>query len=541
MHPSTLAKRVQIFLSITFLGFYFYGLGRLPLVGPDEPRYAQVAREMLLRGDWITPTLGGHTWFEKPALLYWLIIPAFKIFGVHEWTARLGPAICGLLTIAGVWSLAREIERTSETREHEGLSQWCLLISSSCLGLIVFSRGVSFDIVVTATLTWALCFFVRSQLTSESSKQNRLLIGFYVLVGLSLLAKGLVGLVVPVGVIALYFLLRREWPNRRLWLSSFWGAPLSLLVSTTWYGPVIYKHGWQFIDEFFVQHHFARYLSNKYHHPQPFYFYPVILLMLAVPWTPFLIHSLITTAKGSWRKDDAVSRSLVFLLAWILFPIVFFSFSGSKLPGYILPVLPPALLLLGTSVMQLSGRRDSRWPFVASGLLCVLMGVGGAIYGIRIEHLSVTCVLIASVPFTGAGVLTSVWNGERSSMTLSIAGGLLIALIVILNCAAPVISARESTRNLLALADERGYSDLPVLAMHGDDRSAEFYASGRVLYGNKGEVIALDEAPAIVDSVRKKKERILAFVPVEDLVLFRGQQGIEVIGDNGKLALLCLY
>ena len=536
MHPSTLAKRVQIFLSLAFLAFYFYGLGHLPLVGPDEPRYAQVAREMLLRNDWMTPTLGGHTWFEKPALLYWLIIPAFKVFGVHEWTARLGPAICGVLTIAGIWLLAREIERLSE---YKALSNWSLLITTSCLGMIVFSRGVSFDIVVTATLTWALCFFLRSQLTTQAYKQNRSLFAFYLLVGLSLLAKGLVGLVVPVGVIVLYFLLRREWPNRTLWLSLFWGVPLSLLVSATWYGPVIYKYGWQFVNEFFVQHHFARYLSNKYHHPQPLYFYPVILLMLAVPWTPFLIDSLIRITKAKWRVDDVMSRSRVFLLAWILFPIVFFSFSGSKLPGYILPVLPPALLLLSTSVAHL--RANSRWPMVTSGLLCVLMGVAGAIYGIRVERLSTSCVLIASLPFIGAGVFASVGKGERSSMLLSIVGTLFIALMVTLNCAAPGISARESTRDLLALANQRGYADFPVLAMHGDDRSAEFYASGRVVYGGNDEVVPLDEAPTIVDSVRKRKEKILAFIPAQDLDFFRDRPGVEVIGDNGKLALLCLY
>ena len=536
MHPSTLAKRVQIFLSFAFLAFYFYGLGQLPLVGPDEPRYAQVAREMLLRNDWITPTLGGHTWFEKPALLYWLIIPAFKLFGVHEWAARLGPAICGVLTIVGIWSLARKFEQISD---HEPLSQWSLLITASCLGMIVFARGVSFDIVVTASLTWALCFFLQSQLT-EASKQNSSLIGFYVLVGLSLLAKGLVGFVVPFGVISLYFLLRREWPNRTLWLSLFWGLPLSLLVSATWYGPVIYRHGWQFVDEFFVQHHFARYLSNKYHHPQPLYFYPVILLMLAVPWTPFLIHALIRTAKANWRGGDAVSRFLVFLLAWILFPILFFSFSGSKLPGYILPVLPPALLLLSRSVTQLSGD-GPRWPFTISGVLCVLMGIAGAIYGIRAEHLSTSCVLIASVPFICAGIFASVWKGARWSMLASIAGALFAALTVVLNCAAPAVSARESTRDLIALANERGYAELPVLAMHGDDRSAEFYASRRVLYDSNGEVIPLDEAPQIVDSFRKRKQRILAFVPAGDIDLFKGRPGVEVIGDNGKVALLCLY
>ena len=539
MHPSTLAKRLQFFISIVFLAFYFFGLGHLPLVGPDEPRYAQVAREMFLRGDWITPTLGGYTWFEKPALLYWLIIPAYKAFGVHEWTARLGPAICGVLTIAGIWTLAREIERTSEDKR---LAQWSLLIASSCLGMIVFSRGVSFDIVVTATLTWALCFFLRSQLTSEKSQQNRLLIGFYVLVGLSLIAKGLVGIVIPVGVISLYFLLRREWPKQRLWLSLLWGVPLSLLVSATWYGPVIYKHGWQFIDEFFVQHHFARYLSNKYHHPQPFYFYPVILLMLTIPWTPFLIHALISVREWKWRARDAVPQSLVFLLAWLLFPILFFSFSSSKLPGYILPVVPPAsLLVVCTSMTHLNSRNGSRARSITSCVICLALAAVGAFYGFRLGDVSTVCVLLATLPFLAALIVTIFWNRGQPSAPLAIAGALLMSLIITLSCVAPGVARRESLRDLIALANARGYGDLPVLAMHGDDRSAQFYASGRVLYGNNGEVISLDEAPAIVDSVRKQNAKILAFVPLEDIELLRGKQGIEVIGDNGKLALLCLY
>jgi 4-amino-4-deoxy-L-arabinose transferase-like glycosyltransferase len=457
---------------------------------------------------------------------------------VHEWTARLGPALCGVLTIAAIWWLARDIERKSENR---GLSQWSLLLTSSCLGMIVFSRGVSFDIVVTATLTWALCFFLRSQLTSERSQRNRFLIGFYVLVGVSLIAKGLVGIVIPVGVIGLYFLLGREWPNRNLWLSLFWGVPLTLLVSATWYGPVIYRHGWQFIDEFFVQHHFARYLSNKYHHPQPFYFYLVILLMLTIPWTPFVIDGLVSVRKWNWQAKDAVAQSLIFLLAWILFPVLFFSFSSSKLPGYILPVVPASLLLVCTSFTHFNFRSDSRARTISSCVICLALVAVGAFYGFRLGDVSTLCVLLVTLPFMAALIFAIFWNRDQSLACLAIAGALLVSLIITLSCAASPVGRRESLRDLLALADARGYGNLPVLAMHGDDRSAQFYASGRVLYGNDGEVISLDEAPVLVDSVRKRKERILAFIPVEHTDLFRGKPGIEVIGNNGKLALLCLY
>src|SRR5687768_12645947 len=138
---------------------------------------------MFLRGDPVTPTLGGHTWFEKPALLYWLIMAGFKIFGVNEWSARFGPALCGLLTIAAVWFVGRAVERASE--QVRDFSFWSVLITASSLGLIVFSRAASFDIVITITTTWALAFFV----VFELRKKSALLIGFYICIGLSLLAK----------------------------------------------------------------------------------------------------------------------------------------------------------------------------------------------------------------------------------------------------------------------------------------------------------------------------------------------------------------
>ncbi|HUQ32577.1 MAG TPA: hypothetical protein VM095_10685, partial [Pyrinomonadaceae bacterium] len=93
MLGSTLAKRAGLLFFLAVAAFYLYGLGHLPLLGPDEPRYAEVAREMYLRGDWVTPTLGGHTWFEKPALLYWMMMASYHFFGVSEWAARLGPAL----------------------------------------------------------------------------------------------------------------------------------------------------------------------------------------------------------------------------------------------------------------------------------------------------------------------------------------------------------------------------------------------------------------------------------------------------------------
>ena len=469
MHPSALAKRVPIFPAAIIIAFYLYGLGKLPLVGPDEPRYVQVAREMFLSGDLITPRLGGHTWFEKPALLYWMIVGSFKIFGVHEWSARLGPALCGVLTIAAVWCVGREVGKDFGIRS--------VIVTASCLGLIVFSRAASFDVVVTMTTTWSLAFFLLHELPSTRRKRL-LLAGFYAFVGLSLLAKGLVGIVIPFGVVGLYYLLRRSWPVRSVWLSLSWGVPLALAVSAIWYGPVIARNGWTFIDEFFIQHHFARYVSNKYHHPQPIYFYPVVILMLVLPWSVHLICALAKARKWEWRGGDSLSIVCVFALAWLLLPIVFFSFSGSKLPGYILPSLPGAALLGG---YRLTLVRNAKWPFM-------------------------------------------------------IAGVTVVAVLVILNFFAAPYANRESVRDLLLLADQRGYANAPVIARRGDDRSAEFYAYGRVVYEPNGEPLTFDEIS--VDDARARGSKFVVFIPLENAEHFRGAPGIEILGDNGKTAVL---
>src|SRR5437763_1888951 len=258
---SALAKRAWLLLFIAIAGFYLWGLGSFPLVGPDEPRYAEVAREMLVRRDFITPTLGGLPWFEKPPLLYWMIMLSYRVLGVSEYAVRLGPAICGLLTgvfvfwIGSTVDAANRNERADEKVGVVGtaIGRWSALVWLSSLGAIGFSRGATFDIVLTMTVSGALaCFFVfEVRVRSEPGQPawgggndgvrpgNSLLIGFYFFAGLSLLAQGLIGFVIIFGVVAIYFIARRESPTTRFAKSLIWGLPLSLAIASIWYGPMI--------------------------------------------------------------------------------------------------------------------------------------------------------------------------------------------------------------------------------------------------------------------------------------------------------------
>src|SRR5689334_15498845 len=364
---------------------------------------------MFARHDLITPTLGGLPWFEKPALLYWLMMASYRVLGVNEYAARLGPAICGLITAIFVFWLGKIVAQTRSTPGRENashLGQWSALVFLSSFGAIAFSRAASFDIVLTMTLTGALCcFFVWQIANANGQNKPSVLAAFYFFVGLSLLAKGLVGIVLPAGIILVYFALRREWPKKSFFLSLLWGLPMALIVAAAWYGPMLYRHGWIFIDQFIVQHHFKRFLSNKYHHPQPFYFYIPTILWLAGPWTLLFIAGFVSTIRAGWRSNKPHTFAHLTLI-WLMVPLLFFSFSEAKLPGYILPVLPPAALLAGSEVSRIVhlGRRSKLLQL--TGVLFLAVALAGGWYMVRRLGLptrpAVFGLLIAAV---GAGVV----------------------------------------------------------------------------------------------------------------------------------------
>ncbi|MDQ2746397.1 MAG: glycosyltransferase family 39 protein, partial [Acidobacteriota bacterium] len=311
------SKIIWLSLAALIVFTYFFGL-TIPLLGPDEPRYAQIAREMFLRGDWITPKLGGFDWFEKPALLYWLEIVSYKLFGINEFAARFGSAVFGLGTMACLWILGRSLatentENTEKTIENEiiksasvnsvnsvnsvaenNFANRLAVIAASSIGLLAFSRAASFDIILTFPITAALVsFFIFDRSNKKSFTTYHLpLTTFYLFIGIALIAKGLVGIVFPAAIVAFYYLLSWRLPSKTFLLSLIWGTILSLAVAAIWYVPMYQANGWKFIDEFIIQHHFQRFTSDKYQHHQPFWFFFVVLPLMTLPWLPFFLISI---------------------------------------------------------------------------------------------------------------------------------------------------------------------------------------------------------------------------------------------------------
>jgi len=554
---STLAKRGSLVLFIAVAAFYLYGLGHLPLLGPDEPRYAQIAREMFLNRDPITPTLGGLPWFEKPALLYWMMIASYKLFGVSEWSARLPGAVSGLLTVLAVFYMGRSVERRTG-REIErsarggglappGLGFWCALSAATTLGIVVFSRAASFDIIVTMTMTWALAFFLNAELSETAASRWRYLAGFYIFIGLSLLAKGLIGIVIPMGVVGLFYVFRRRLPERNVFSSLLWGLPLALAVAAIWYAPVTLRHGWTFIDHFFIQHQFARYVSNKYRHPAPVYFYLLVLFPLSLPWTAFLIDEFGKARRWHWRANNeagvAADTLVVLAFAWMLVPLVFFSFSTSKLPGYILPVLPAAALISGRRLTQLaSDSQAGRWAMRLTAAFSLLLAVAVPLYAWRSGQPSIECALIIAVLLGVAGCFGLLLPLRRALSMLLIAGATLAVVVVALHCWAPQPVERQTAKLLLQAADARGYSQAAIYGLQRDDRTPEFYASGRVAYASDGEPVMYEGPWPVITESRRRKQPLLVFVPLKEVNQLTGLDAAhtEVIGSNGRVAMVAV-
>jgi 4-amino-4-deoxy-L-arabinose transferase-like glycosyltransferase len=538
-----LAKRAWLVFLLLPLAAYLYGLGNFPFVGPDEPRYAQVAREMFTRRDAVTPTLAGRTWFEKPALPYWTMMAGYGLLGAGESSARLGFALMGLLTVLVLYRVGSRAEREGSA---EGGLSWlalsCAVVAASSAGLLLFSHGVNFDIPLTLMTTIALaCFFVQ-ELETDKRRRLWLLAGFYLGTGAALLSKGLIGFIITFGVVTAYYLLRRAWPRREIFLSLAWGVPLALLMAGVWYAPVIMRHGWAFVDEFFIQHHFARYTSNKYHHPQPFYFYlPVILLML-LPWTPYLIESLVGARRWELRAADALSKWRAFALCWLLMPVLFFSASGSKLPGYILPALPGAVMLAGERLARTLRGEGGRASMRACGLLAGGLAGGIVVYVSRAGYPVMACAVIGALPLLAAGLAALVLTKRGWLATVSIMCGMFLLIIIGLECGIEKISRRVSIEHALAQADARGYGLSPVYNLHTIERTAEYYAAGRLQYGADGEPMRFEGATQVEEAARASVGSVLVIVPSEyawQLTTYAPLE-TETIDDNGEVALIAV-
>ncbi|MFZ0294223.1 MAG: glycosyltransferase family 39 protein [Candidatus Sulfotelmatobacter sp.] len=333
--------RTDALLLAGFCAFlFFYGLGQFGLIGADEPRYAQVAREMLERRDWITPVLGGQPWLEKPPLYYWQAMMAYKIFGVSDVAARLPSAVDATLLVLAVYFFLRRFRRGSEV---DGA-----LIVASCAGITGYARAASMDMALAAAFGVGMLGWWAWQ---ETDKKVFLVV-FFGFMALGTLAKGPVAPFLACLVIAAYASTVRDL---RVVFKTIWlpGILLFCVIALPWYFAVQARNP-QFFREFIVEHNLGRFSKNIYHHTEPLWYYLPVTVLALVPWIIFVAAAFVRSVREWWSGRHATDMSKampeyrlgIFLCCWLIVPVVFFSISQSKLPGYILPAIPAGAILL---------------------------------------------------------------------------------------------------------------------------------------------------------------------------------------------------
>ena len=332
--------RTDTLLIAGFCAFlFFYGTGQFGLIGADEPRYAQVAREMLERHDRITPVLGGHAWLEKPPLYYWQAMLAYDVFGVSDVAARVPAGFDATLLVISVYLFFRRFRR--------GVELDAALITASCAGIIGYARAASMDMALAASFSIGMLAWWAWR---ESGKQTYLVL-FYVCMALGMLAKGPVAPFLAAAVIVVFALGARE--SRLVWRTAWLPAILLFCaIALPWYIAVEVRNP-QFFREFILEHNLARFSSDLYHHRQPFWYYLPITALAFVPWTVFVVAACVASVRIWWAERRSVVAEpdlewqfSVFAGCWLLVPVAFFSISQSKLPGYILPAIPAGAVLL---------------------------------------------------------------------------------------------------------------------------------------------------------------------------------------------------
>ena len=336
-----------ILLAIVITIVWFANLDVRKLQHPDEGRYAEIAREMLATGDWVTPRLDGIKYFEKPPLQYWLTAASFRAFELDEWTARLPGALAGFFTLAIV-AYVGAIVASPAAGAYAGIAL------AGCVWQFGISHMVTLDALLTFWLALSLGAFLLAQHARASPRAQWcwMLLAWAAAAG-AMLTKGLIALVIPFSTLAVYTAATRDaTPWKRLHLAS--GLGLFLVLAGPWFVVVSLRNP-EFARFFFVHEHFERFLTTEHHRTGAWWYFLPMFAAGLLPWTGVFLWRL----RRAWRDAPADPQGFSwarFCLVWSGFVLAFFSLSGSKLPSYILPIFPAAALVLGWQLEQMKTR-----------------------------------------------------------------------------------------------------------------------------------------------------------------------------------------
>jgi 4-amino-4-deoxy-L-arabinose transferase len=367
--PMNVNKRHAFLLMCFFLIAYIIPLGVRDLAVPDETRYAEIPREMIADGDWISPHLNGVKYFEKPVLGYWVHAGAIMIFGENNFAVRLPSAMAVGLSALLIYILVYQVCR-KDKKENDMETVLAPLIYLSCFE--VFGVGNTavldnlFSFFLTATI---ISFYLSTEALRGSAREKRFLIASGVACGLAFLTKGFLAFAVPVLALAPYLIWQRRFIDlfRMSWLPIL----TAVLVVLPW-SILIHFREPDFWNYFFWNEHIRRFMADNAQHKESFWFFFLTAPGMVIPWT-FMIPAMLSGLRGRLNVPGPDGRLIRLSVCWMVLPFLFFSFSNGKLLTYILPCIPPFAILMAFGTIYFLEKKDRKRLFQGGALISAMV------------------------------------------------------------------------------------------------------------------------------------------------------------------------
>jgi 4-amino-4-deoxy-L-arabinose transferase-like glycosyltransferase len=495
--------RLGLLLVLGAVGVLWFGFLELRgLYFPDEGRYAEIPREMLATGDWVTPHLNGIPYFEKPPLQYWATAATFAVASADEWTTRLWPASAGLLTVIGVLLTARRL--------FSRRAGWmAATVLGSCWGYFLGSQFVTLDMTLTAFMTGALCAFLVAQDARTGARgRRRFMLLAWALCALGVLTKGVVGIALPVLALGLYIALTRDFALlKRLTLRA--GLALFLAIAAPWFVLVELRNP-GFAEFFFVREHLMRYTQPVHHRVGPWWYFVPVAIAFLMPWLPAIVAALWHDRTRAPRTAPAFDAAR---FAWCSAAaiLVFFSLSSSKLPAYIMPGIGAVALAAAVPLARrfdATLRHGARTLVVAGGILAVAVLPALQFVKVPIVRADLATgtpwIVVAVLAMIGGGLLA--WHLQRRGRRLPALAAVALSSLVACQAAAVLaahiddyFSSERLIERLTGDEHHRAFRpDLPFYSVDMFDHTVPFYLGRTVtLVREQGELAwGISHAPA---------------------------------------------
>ena len=493
-----------IIVGVVFFTIMF-GIGGTPLLDPDEPVYAETAREMIQTGDFLSPRIFGAYWYDKPPMYYWLVALAQLIFGDNEFAARFPAALMASFTAIMVYVSTAHI-----FNERAGF--WSALILTSCVQFFYMGKAA-----VTDT---TLLFFMSGALLAFMHKRYWLM---YICMALATVTKGPIGIVMP-GIIIFLYLLFMGNLREIMRMHVIRGLLLYFLITSPWYYAMYTVHGMEFINTFLGFHNVTRFTTPEHANRVTFWYYFPVIILGMFPWTGILLQSIKESLFGS-RIDDM--RHLLFYHIWWGFVFIFFTLCQTKLVSYILPMFPPLTIIIGWNISRMLTKfrhNNTFYSWMAgSGIMFLLLGIGWMVGSQYLPEASFSLIMLGFLTLLlGFAAIFTLWYYRD----IELSAGIHTLIGIVTMCVAfafvlPVIADRFSVKSISSVYTSECQQDAPIYV-------DKFLRPGFMYYAGKAGTEMLPKTDALQNALQNAGHKYILVRGLE----YRRVQKTMPIPDN---------